>query len=91
MTERTGGDSKRLGLMELGMIVGLLTNFSGLIWGAATLSESVKNLKDTVLAISSTMNNAVNVLNNQTSEVAVLKYRVQTLEVANATRSGSRQ
>lgn len=77
----------RVGVRELAIVIGLLVNFGGLVWGAATLSESVKNLRETVVALSTSMNNAVNTLNNQTAKTAVLEYRVSALEISNVTSS----
>lgn len=65
------------------MIIGLLANFGGLVWGAATLSGSVQNLKETVGTITASMNNAIATLNNQTAKIAVLEYRVSAVEAQN--------
>ena len=79
--ERESG--RLLSLRDSVVMLGLLINLGGLVWGAATISASVQNLKETVSILSTTMSKTVQVLNDQVSSNAVLQYRVSQLESAN--------
>lgn len=87
MTAEESNEGPKLGLKEFSVIIMLLVNFGGMIWGAAKLSASVENLKETVGSITTTMQTAVSTLNSQAADVAVLKYRVSQIETNNAARS----
>lgn len=80
--ERESG--RILSIRDSVVMLGLLINLGGLVWGAATISASVTNLKETVSILSSSMSKTIQVLNDQVSSNAVLQYRVTQLENANA-------
>lgn len=47
-------DRRHYGMRELAVVVALLLNFGGIVWGAATLSASVTQLQVAVGSLNST-------------------------------------
>lgn len=73
-------ERRSLSLREIAMLFTLLLNFSGLVWGAAKLSDTVESLETTVSELNSTVKrltiDLVNIQIDYNARIKVLEDRV---------------
>lgn len=77
-------DRRHYGIRELSSTVLLLLNFGGIVWGAATMSGSLKNLRETTDKLSHTLEQTTTKMEtiqlDYSSRMAVLENRVSAAE-----------
>lgn len=77
-------DRRHFGLRDLSTMVLLLLNFGGIVWGAATMSSSLRTLKETTDRLTHTMEQTTSKMESiqldYSSRMAVLENRVSANE-----------
>jgi len=77
-------DRRHIGLRDMATIVVLLMNFGGLVWGASTMSNSLKTLRETTDRLDKTVNDVTTKMGtiqlDYSSRMAVLENRVTANE-----------
>lgn len=80
------GERRHYSLRDFSTIVVLLLNFGALVWGAATMSNSLRSLRDTVNEVKGTMATAGAKIDqiqlDYSARMAVLENRVSANERA---------
>lgn len=60
-------------LSEIVLLVALMTNLSGLVWGAATIAAAVKQLKEGFAQMNTIVQDHDGTLNNHETRITVLE------------------
>lgn len=70
-----GFDRRSVGIREIAVILTLLLNFGGLVWGAAVMASSVSDLKFAVDKINNIIDVFASKINNHDGRIQVLEDR----------------